>query len=91
MSHNLADLTAEQRASIAQQQQEALVRYRLKAVEAEFVDREYNRILSGRCSQRSEWRAWASRQLEDIEPDDRRAAVKAKLNEFQHSIAGDRI
>ncbi|WP_312945052.1 hypothetical protein [Stutzerimonas kunmingensis] len=91
MSHNIAGLSAEQRACIVEKRREALDRHCLKKAETEFVNREYNRILSGRSSHRSGWRAWALQQLDDIESDDLRTAVKAKLNEFQHSIAGGRI
>lgn len=88
MGHNIGDLSAEERAAIAEQRKLALEKHaNQKALEVG-IEREFNRLLAGKSIHKGEWRAWVRDELMMIRDEAILKAVRKKLNDWMDSIGG---
>nr|WP_298165285.1 hypothetical protein [uncultured Pseudomonas sp.] len=88
MGHNIGDLSAEERAAIAEQRRQALERHTHQKVLEANVEREFNRLLAGKSTHKGQWRAWIRDELMMIRDEAVLKGVRKKLNDWMDSIGG---
>lgn len=88
MGHNIGDLSAEERAAIAEQRKQALERHANQKVLEADIEREFNRILAGKSIHKGDWRAWVRDELMMIRDEASLKGVRKKLNDWMDSIGG---
>jgi hypothetical protein len=88
MSHNLADLSPEERAAMDDARKRALAQHEAGAVAAQSIESEFNRILAGKSAHKARWRHWAYDQVERISSESIRNGVRKRLNDWLESIGG---
>ena len=79
MGHNIGELSAEERAVLAEQRKLALERHvNQKALDVN-IEREFNRILAGKSIHKRSWRAWSRDELMMIQDEAVLKGVRKKL------------
>ena len=88
MSHNLANLSPEERAAMNDARKQALENHQAIGVKVQTVESEFRRILAGKSEQKARWRDWAYDQVERIGSEPIRNGVRKMLNDWLESIGG---